>query len=136
RTSTPFGPVGTTTRPTRSRPSRPLGSRKGTQSGPRYAPTPCRDVCDADALHQGVTLEDRADPASQRAGALPVDDPHVQDPLLLAGREVGIEQVWDIPGPEGVEIELAVDGQLHRCLRIPRRLVVIDVVVHGAIRLR
>lgn len=59
-------------------------------------------------------LEDRVNRAAQHALALPVDDAHLEDARGSALGEVLRNQVFDLTGRKVVQVELTVDGDLHR----------------------
>lgn len=49
-----------------------------------------------------------------RADALAVDDAHLQDVALQASFEIVPHNILDLLGPEGVQVQRAVDGKFDR----------------------
>src|SRR5690606_28409627 len=78
------------------------------------APTPLARAAGAEGADPRVACEELLDPPLLEAGPLAVDHPDLENPLLPAGVEVGVEHLGHVPGLVEVEVEGPVDGHLHR----------------------
>ena len=58
-----------------------------------------------------MAAEDPVDALAQDPLSLAVNDAHGQDAPFDAGRKVVVEQVRDLPGLEGVQVESVGDGK-------------------------
>ena len=61
--------------------------------------------------------EEGPDPVSLEAGALAMDDPDLAESRLLGCLEVGVDDVRNIAGSEGVQVEFVLDRNLDRVRR-------------------
>lgn len=57
------------------------------------------------------------DSSAQRTGALAMNDPDAVDSMSQALAKIIFKQSADLPGLEGVEVELRSDLDLHRIIR-------------------
>ena len=77
------------------------------------SPTSSARASQAKRLHLGQPLQDGVHGAPQRARALAVDDAHLQDPSFPAGLQIVRYQILYLTRGEGVQVELAVYGDLY-----------------------
>ena len=70
------------------------------------------------AGHVRVSRQRGVDGATEIANALSMDDADVENAALTAFGQIVVDERFDVPWTERMEVENAIDGQWHRCVAV------------------